>query len=188
MQYSTVIRSTLAAIALTAASVAHATDWSLHGLEGCGGQISGTFSTNSAGLVTSTDLLLLGGSCSVPTGGIRYDSSAANIITAISPTYFLVTSSSVGGNLDLSDNLLLEFANPLDQAGAAAGYNSLVYHDGGAFGGLTSERVDRYADTIFIAGYAVQMAAAVPEPSTYALMLAGCAVFAGLTRRRRVVN
>lgn len=189
MKYPIVIRTALTALALTTVSVAHATDWSLNVLEGCGGQISGTFSTDSAGLVTSTNLQLLGGSCSVPASGIQYDSSVANILTAISPTYFHVTSSSQAGVPNpLSDNLFLEFANPLNAAGAALGYNSLVYHDGGPFGGLSSERVDRFADPIFIAGYASAITAAVPEPGTFALMLAGCAVFTGLTRGRRVAS
>lgn len=185
MQYSTVIRSALIAMAMATTSVAQATDWSLRALEGCGGQISGTFSTDSAGLLTSANLLLLGGGCSVPESGIRYDSSAGEIINVYSPSYFRVTSSSVGGAPDFSDNLSLEFANPLTEAGAALGYNSLVYHDGGPFGGLTTTRIDRYADLILVAGYATPISA-VPEPSTLAFMLAGCAVFGGLSRRRRV--
>lgn len=152
MKHSNVIRSALAAIALIGASLAHATDWSLNVLEGCGGQISGTFSTDSEGRVTSANLQLTGGSCSVPEGGIRYDSSADNPITVISSKYFAISSSTIGGQADRSDALYLQFEKPLNKA---TGYNSLVYRRGGPFGGLTTTRIDRYADLIFVAGYAV---------------------------------
>jgi hypothetical protein len=155
MKHSTVIRSALAAMALTTASLAHATDWSLKALEECGAQISGTFSTDNAGLVTSTNLVLTGGSCS-SAGGIIYDSSAGAVITAYSRFRFAVTSSSIDGSPNNQDVLWFEFGKPLNPAGRSArGFNSLAYHKGGAFGGLTSQRTDRYADPIFIAGYAV---------------------------------
>lgn len=159
-----IITAALAAAAFLLPASAQATvTFNVNATDSGGGTLTGTFSTNDA-LTDITGLNLVASSF----GGVVFNNLA--FVTAESlPTSFTLQV------LSPERNLNLVFSPALSASGATIGAGSFI-NNGGARSALT------LSGTV-TAGPATT--AAVPEPSTWAMMLVGFGALGFTMRRRR---
>ena len=159
---------------LTAPVQAAAINWTLSGVTfDDGGTASGTFSTDATtGSLLSWDITTTAGN--FPFGGYHYDSSSSfrDVSTPISFSVLSV-------NTNFSPVLDLHFVNPLNVVGVSPFANgSREYHI------LIVQNDSELHQRAITAGYATSITA-VPDPETYAMMLAGLGLLGFAARRRK---
>jgi PEP-CTERM motif len=171
------IFASCAAVALASAMALPAQaailNWALGGVTFAdGGTASGTFSTDTAtGFVTAFNVSTAGGSTLSPFSYTAGTSTVQDNLFA--PQSFLLI------NTAITRYVALVFANPL----TAGGVNSLAI---GNFPVGSYECDNCNAVRYVTSGFATTVTAAVPEPTSWALMIAGFGLVGGAMRRRRV--
>jgi hypothetical protein len=131
-----------------------------------GGTLTGTFTTNDA--ITQVTAVDLFSSSNGAFQGFEYD-DVATIDSQREPNSFRITLNPVPGH---TDQLQLVFTPALTIAGSAIGTNSFEHQD---FQGSGNR----------ILSGTVKVSAAVPEPASWALMIAGFGLAGAALRTRR---
>ena len=155
--------------ALLAGTTAHATTWTLSGVaDATGGAITGTFTTDGSGLLTSWDIVESGSSISAL--NVTYSSVSQPLGSSYVTSTHFDLSDSPGNN-----NLYLVFSAPLTSAGPLTILPTVMPT---GYAGATSVLFDTYADPIYI----VSGQADVPEPASMALLGLGMIAFGAVRR------
>jgi len=173
MRLTSVLAAASLALGLTtlATPAAQAGVWQVSNFSiGCGGSLEGRFDTDTTGQITNSQLHEVGG-C---TPG-DYDTDAFQAAHGYFNLYNIATDAFSMASINDGDNTYLRFAS--DLVGGVGTTIQIVNTAGGG-----SFKLDGYGDFIEItSGQAV----AVPEPATWALMLAGFGGLGAALRRRR---